>query len=89
MRKCLKLSILVQFLSALGVLAGKQLFIHPWMVMTISSGYLVAMTLGAEEMIDVRPDVAHIGQVNVVVKMMILIMMMKLVMMVVMVMIKP
>ena len=28
-RKCLKLSILVQFLSA-RVLAGKQLFIHPW-----------------------------------------------------------
>ena len=59
------------------------------MVMTVSSGYLVAMTLGAEEMIDVRPEVAHIGQVNVVVKMMILIMMMKLVIMVVMVMIMP
>ena len=57
--------------------------------MIVSAGYLVAMTLGAEEMIDVRPEVAHIGQVNVVVKMMILIMMMKLVMMVVMVMIKP
>ena len=52
--------------------------------MTVSAGYLVAMTLGAEEMIDVRPEVAHIGQVNVVVKMMILIMVMKLVMMVVM-----
>ena len=59
------------------------------MVMIVSAGYLVAMTLGAEEMIDVRPEVAHIGQVNVVVKMMILIMVMKLVMMVVMVMIKP
>ena len=46
------------------------------------------MTLGAEEMIDVRPEVAHIGQVNVVVKM-IVIMVMKLMMMVVMVMIMP
>ena len=52
--------------------------------MTVSSGYLVAMTLGAEEMIDVRPEVAHIGQVNVVVKMMMVIMVMKLMMMVVM-----
>ena len=63
--------------------------------MTVSSGYLVAMTLGAEEMIDVRPEVAHIGQVNVVVKMMMVIMVMKLMMMVVtmvvmmVVMIKP
>ena len=51
------------------------------MVMTVSSGYLVAMTLGAEEMIDVRPEVSHIGQVKVVVKM---VMVMKLMMMVVM-----
>ena len=58
--------------------------------MTVSSGYLVAMTLGAEEMIDVRPEVAHIGQVNVVVKvMMMLKMVTKLMMMVVMVMSKP
>ena len=80
------------------VLAGKRLFIHPWMVMTVSSGYLVAMTLGAEEMIDLRPEVAHIGQVNVVVKMMMVKMVVKMVMMMVvmmvvmmmvMVMIKP
>ena len=55
------------------------------MVMTVSSGYLVAMTLGAEEMIDVRPEVAHIGQVNVVVKVMMMTMMMVVMMMVMMV----
>ena len=60
--------------------------------MIVSAGYLVAMTLGAEEMIDVRPEVAHIGQVNVVVKMIVIMvmkLMMMVVMMVVMVMIKP
>ena len=55
------------------------------MVMTVSSGYLVAMTLGAEEMIDLRPEVAHIGQVNVVVKVMMMTMMMVVMMMVMMV----
>ena len=53
------------------------------MVMTVSSGYLVAMTLGAEETIDVRPEVAHIGQVNVVVKVMMMVMMVIMTMMMV------